>query len=500
MHPISNKKFWTKAVRLLVLKEKWFCIPETLIVHKVKNLPLSIFKSKKYIVRPSYIDEDSQKTKAWFYKSTLVESIDDFKSIFDRKGVSMFWDTHIAPRSIIIQEFIQWDIWWVYFTRNPLNIYEKWFYEISTVFEWVTRWFEWEKIMLDSKIEAKLFSLWEKVQDIFWHPQDIEFVIKDGKLYFLQSRNITTWDMWLDKRNTSTIWRYMNIDNGEFPKVKVFTYSILRHIIDCTIVCPYSIYWKRVLLNKKIPDSLFAGFLTAYKKYLLLKPIYSFFRKIIFWQKLDTLFLQHHLLQSTYTLDVLSEHPLPSKYCSKKTYTPNISTLLFLKIWELKHTSFLELEKCKRYIRKKNTYWEDIHYLTISEFLENTHTKNTSIIFTRKKIQSVFENETSIFIKDSTILSSPAKQKNESIVQWWKLKWIVWNVWDIQKWKGTILKTPDLDFQIYDCIDVLKWVIAQKGKKLSHTAIVLRECNIPTIIDKKLYSTAIRWKKIDVNI
>ena len=36
------------------------------------------------------------------------------------------------------------------------------------------------------------FALFQKIEEAFSHPQDIEWCVKDGQWYFLQSRPITT--------------------------------------------------------------------------------------------------------------------------------------------------------------------------------------------------------------------------------------------------------------------------------------------------------------------
>ena len=53
---------------------------------------------------------------------------------------------------------------------------------------------------LDEKELKILFSLGEKIEQLFQKPMDIEFAIENGKLYILQAREITTLDMQLPIR------------------------------------------------------------------------------------------------------------------------------------------------------------------------------------------------------------------------------------------------------------------------------------------------------------
>lgn len=55
-------------------------------------------------------------------------------------------------------------------------------------------------IGLDEKELKILFSLGEKIEQLFQKPMDIEFAIENGKLYILQAREITTLDMQLPIR------------------------------------------------------------------------------------------------------------------------------------------------------------------------------------------------------------------------------------------------------------------------------------------------------------
>ena len=112
--------------------------------------------------------------------------------------------------SVIVQEMISSDIAGVMFTKNPVNGADKIIIEsVLGLGEKLVRGevtptqiiVDKKTLLIENKIgeemlsndEAKLLSeIGKKIERKFKAPQDIEWVIKDGKIYLLQSRNITT--------------------------------------------------------------------------------------------------------------------------------------------------------------------------------------------------------------------------------------------------------------------------------------------------------------------
>ena len=112
--------------------------------------------------------------------------------------------------SVIVQEMISSDIAGVMFTKNPVNGADR--IIIESVLGLGEKLVQGEvtptqiivdkkTLLIENKIgeemlsndEAKLLSeIGKKIERKFKAPQDIEWVIKDGKIYLLQSRNITT--------------------------------------------------------------------------------------------------------------------------------------------------------------------------------------------------------------------------------------------------------------------------------------------------------------------
>ena len=147
-------------------------------------------------------------------------------------------------------------------------------------------------------------------------------------------------------------------------------------------------------------------------------------------------------------------------------YKTNFITSLFLKIEKLKNKSFFYLEKYK-----KEYKWDNFT-------IEKANYNLSSTIF---------------FIKWNII-----KSKNEdNYIYKWKIKWIICDIKNIDKNKNNqVLISENLDFNFYDIIDNISWVIIKNGNKLSHNSIILRENKIPSIIKYKDYDNLKIWEKI----
>jgi phosphohistidine swiveling domain-containing protein len=54
----------------------------------------------------------------------------------------------------------------------------------------------------------------------------------------------------------------------------------------------------------------------------------------------------------------------------------------------------------------------------------------------------------------------------------------------------------NLDFELYDKLNYISWVIIKNWNSLSHNAIILREYKIPSIINYKNFWKLKIWEKI----
>lgn len=211
----DNLFIWSKTKNLKKLLDLGGIIPDfiaisSLIVkevygdkRKLDKLCQTIiddFPQNKYAIRSSALieDQDSNSMAGQFHteinidKSSLEDSI--LKVIGQAKNKL---NNDLSKFSIIVQQYIDADFSWVCFTRSP-----NW--EREMVFEyhkWVGEDLVWWKINPvkdcyywneNAKILSFSTDRFKEIENKFGFPQDIEWCIKDEKMYFLQTRHITT--------------------------------------------------------------------------------------------------------------------------------------------------------------------------------------------------------------------------------------------------------------------------------------------------------------------
>ena len=256
----EKNNLWNKAKNIIKLYKNDYLIPETIIIEYVNTYNKNILNisellnhNKKYILRPSFNIEDwENKSFAWFFNSIYPLNKNEVITYLKQKNLkkSFWWDNKTKLLSIIIQEFIETNIYGVYFTRNPNNIFKKWYYEIWKTNKDITSWNKKLDLKLNFFQEKELNFIWQKLEKLFLNPQDIEFCIKDNKIIILQTRNITTWNYTI--YNFSQIqkfnWIYTNLDFDElWEKSDYFSYKILKWLFNC-IYLDSKIYFKKTII------------------------------------------------------------------------------------------------------------------------------------------------------------------------------------------------------------------------------------------------------------
>lgn len=238
------KLFWWKADNLNILYNKWLNIPRSICLNKnVKEVELyelfnNYIYSDIYIVRSSANCEDGDKLSyAWMFES--IEGFiskkllyNDVKEVFnsidneylDLYEKNLIWNIFKNRKmNILIQEYIIWDFsgvylsnmnservlwiikWWnkllVDWKVNWTNIYmddtfkiKKQEYNIQEIIFWKDlKIVEYnKKVYVDKNMFLKLIKEFIKIEKIFWYNVDIEWTIKNEKIYILQVRPITT--------------------------------------------------------------------------------------------------------------------------------------------------------------------------------------------------------------------------------------------------------------------------------------------------------------------
>lgn len=427
----NKKNLWNKALNIINLNKNNFNIPKTIIFEKNSIFFFKWFrKCKKYIIRPSFSNEDlNSKSLAWYYKSFVFNDLwklNDFINQ-DIKIISkLFWWTEKYFKSIIIQEFIETNIYWVFFTKSPENVLTKWFYEIWAQYNNITSWKNNKNFKLNFIAKKELEIIWNKLEKHFNFPQDIEFCINNKIIYILQTRNITTWNNTI--YNYSEIqkfhWIYQTLDFDELSdKQDLFSYEVLKNIFNIIFI-NWNIYFKKIVF----PYFYFKN----YK--------YSF------------------LLKKESNLILNFEY----KNC-------NYITKQFLKIEKQKNNAFKYLEKYKNEYKGK-------------KLIENEQNLPKKLI-----------------IKNWVIINFLKKEKIEFK---WIYKWTInWNITNLKNFKykknlNQILIVNNLDFNLYNKLEYIDWLIVKNWNLLSHNSIILREYKIPSLIKYKKFDLLKNWEKI----
>lgn len=488
----EENKLWNKSINIIKLYENKILIPETIILEKkeINNFNINLLKvNQKYILRPSFNIEDwSYKSYAWFFQSIIFKNKMDIKNFLIKNKNNLekiFWWKKYQLNSLIIQDFIKTNIYWVYFTRNPNNIFEKWFYEIWKNNNEITSWNIDSDLKLNFLQKKELEIIWKKIEKIFKYPQDIEFCIKNWKIILLQTRNITTWNNSLynfyeiEKFN----WIYSILDFDElWEKQDFFSYKVLNKLFSCiyinsriyfkSTIIPYYLFKK---INKTQKNNISSKnlylFYQNYKKYLFKKMFFNFIKLFIF-QKLDKNILKIIFKNYKYSFLIKNKSNLDLNF---KYENINFITKYFLKIEKQKNISFKYLEKYKK------------------EYIER-HRLQT-------KINNNYQNNKlskKIILLNWIILNNKKNKEKYNWIYKWKINWIITdlNNFKYKKNLNQILIIENLNIDLYDKIGYINWVIIKKWNSLSHNSIILREYKISSIIKYKDYDKLKVWENI----
>ncbi len=358
----NKKDVWNKASNIIKLYKNDFLIPKTFIINiqETKNFDFNLLKrNKKYILRPSFKLEDwTNISYAWFFNSIIPHDIQEIKKILtDNDNTKWFWWQNKILLSVIIQEFIETEIYWVYFSRSPKNILKKWFYEIWKKYDDVTSGRGNKKYNLNFSLKKELELLWKKLETLLNFPQNIEFCIQNWKIIILQTRNITTWNNTI--YDFSEIikfnWVYKKLDFDElWDKQDYFSYKVLKNIFNL-IYLDWNLYFKSKLIpyfsfrNIKTQNINLILFYKNYKRYLFKKIIFNII-KLFLLQKLNKNILIKFFTNHKYSFLLKNKSNLDLNF----DYKTNFITRCFLKLEKQKYIAFSYLEEYKKEYKKNN--------------------------------------------------------------------------------------------------------------------------------------------------
>ena len=226
-----------KARHLEILKEQGFPVPKFILVSENEEVDLSFSERDCFAVRSNFSSEDSGEhsfagqflTRLNVNREKVEEAVQevfasyagslDYKEKANRGKAEYYLKQQGKAETVLIQEMLFPEKSGVLFTKNPKGILsemvvvlgqglgDKVVEDQENVLTY--HYFPGECLYqegqgtglgLEEDELKTLFSLGERIEQLFQKPMDIEFAIEKGKIYILQARAITTLDMHLPTR------------------------------------------------------------------------------------------------------------------------------------------------------------------------------------------------------------------------------------------------------------------------------------------------------------
>ena len=226
-----------KARHLEILKEQGFPVPRFILVSENEEVDLSFSERDCFAVRSNFSSEDSGEhsfagqflTRLNVKREKVEEAVQevfasyagslDYKEKANREKAEYDLKQQGKAETVLIQEMLFPEKSGVLFTKNPKGILSEMVVVLGQglgdkvvedqenvltyhYFPGECLYQEGQGTGLDlEEDELKtLFTLGERIEQLFQKPMDIEFAIEKGKIYILQARAITTLDMHLPAR------------------------------------------------------------------------------------------------------------------------------------------------------------------------------------------------------------------------------------------------------------------------------------------------------------
>ncbi len=292
IYDIENLQFqvsevWNKAERIARLKQEWFLVPKTYIIPhqraliQPRRLNLdSISVWPPWIVRSSCLEEDrADISNAWRFKSIIVtwdkeELLKAIEEVIDH-AISLN-----ATPSIIIQEYIKGSNYGAAFSRFlldnnaylPVAEYSSKAEAVTWGVESIKRhcffwWDEEFELPAPDDFLPKLQSILRRAESTFGTTQDIEYVVKDGEVYLLQSRdcvdtsNDSNWWPWTSRQKTPIFpclfrtkitWTYQSKYNSHNQYILVSKWWVTHLFYNKTDIKNFQENWIHGLKDSKI--------------------------------------------------------------------------------------------------------------------------------------------------------------------------------------------------------------------------------------------------------
>jgi len=314
-------------------------------------------KSSKLILRSNHEDEDSSLSQAGVYTSYRIEKGNN-KLLREQLNKIASEDKN---KSFFIQDWIEFDISGVCFTRNPNNLWDKdGLIEFSSQAEAVTSGSLKNKILKFSNAKDEqlrnLINICKKLEYDFGCPLDIEWGFQQGRVWLVQARPI--WSDGHDNQFYESQWTRESADE-RFPLAMTpLGWDLMENAM------PENLKQLESKMGIKASSSLPT---TLYKNFVYVNPTYfkfenlkiswawvlrkGIFLKLIFFTvKIPWLLLQKksipfsffYMLYGNATKKLIQEWPkiLESTLSDLKKIEKNIESI------SINEKLFNDLEKC----------------------------------------------------------------------------------------------------------------------------------------------------------
>ena len=226
-----------KARHLEILKEQGFPVPKFILVSEDEEVDLSFSERDCFAVRSNFSTEDGGEhsfagqflTRLNVKREKVQEAVQevfasyagslDYKEKANRGKAEYYLKEQGKAETVLIQEMLFPEKSGVLFTKNPKGILSEMVVVLGQGLgdkvvedqenvltyhyfpgECLYQEGQGTGLALDEEELKTLFTLGEKIEQLFQKPMDIEFAIEKGKIYILQAREITTLDMHLPVR------------------------------------------------------------------------------------------------------------------------------------------------------------------------------------------------------------------------------------------------------------------------------------------------------------
>ncbi len=242
-----------KAENLRVLRKNGLPVPEFIVTEDPSDKRLGELPEGRYAVRSSseLEDGDSKSYAGQFFTELNVQKNELSVSV---KKVLKSGEKYGGKMKVIVQEMVDPDYSGVLFTANPLGILNEavivvgrglgenvvedrtettaYYYNLDDDLYYYEQ--QNDAILINNEIVRKLIENGKKIHDIFQKDMDIEFAIRDGEIYILQARPITTlkYDKKIILDNSNIVESYPGIS---LPLTQSFVKEIYRDIFRALI-------------------------------------------------------------------------------------------------------------------------------------------------------------------------------------------------------------------------------------------------------------------------